>query len=144
MKAFLLVLLLAVSARGGWIIVTQDAKLANGLTSHAGEVEETIADGGTAWVIKTPAGGKTTIAKAACAEVTADDAARALMAYVQKLYAEMDAAAPAQGETSTDRYYARKAERDARQRQELDDASKAAQVRTANELNQLNKTLRQR
>lgn len=159
MKTFLslfVVVILSAQSQAGWIQVLSKVEWADGWSSQAGEVERTAGETETHWLID-DATKAHHVAKANARPLTDAEAASLLLAERAKLLEDIaqlvdllkeqeavtakSAAAPTV-ESPTQRYYRRKAERDAKNRQALQDAAAAAQIRQANELEKLNRELR--
>ena len=143
LSLLLAVFALTASARAEWIIVLKEVELSNGMVSSEGEVEEVVGESDKSWALRAPDGTTAYISKEFARVISADDAARALQRFVQKLSAERAAQSATTGATATDtprpmtsteRYQAKRRANEDRARA---DAAVASQFAIANELSRL-------
>lgn len=156
MKAFLFSLFavcwlsMTGEVRGDWVLVTSDVKYPNGMISSRGDVEEVEAHP-EGWQLRCPDGALVVLPRSSGSAISADQAARLLMAQMLDYRKRLDEAlgeldrtpaspvsSAARPMTSTERYQAKRRANEDRARA---DAAVAAQVSIANELSRLRQRL---
>lgn len=142
MKTLLLIITLALAGlatqttqAGQLLLVTADHDYGNGIVVDRGDVEEGVGVEGDSWVVSGPRGERCLLPAVIALPITSEQAVKALLAYVQRLHAEVNAALEARNQaivaadnaqhprqqSSSQRYYERKAARQASERQAWED-----------------------
>lgn len=112
-----------------FVVVTKETKWQDGLTSAVGEVEIVLATDAQNYHVWSDNGKRYPLPKTNAQVITAEDAALRVIQFRQELYKEIDQLnqeltalqpAPKRPQSSTDRYYQRKADRDARAKDSVD------------------------